>query len=431
MRIAVIGLGYIGSVSCGCLARLGHHVIGMDIDRHKVDTLAEGRPPVVEAGLAALIAQAHQERRLTATREMGVAIAESDVALVCVATPSRPDGGADDAQLVAAIAEIAHALRASGRTRYTVIVRSTCLPDVHRRLQELLAATSGLSYDRGLGYASNPEFLREGCAVDDFFAPPKIVFGARGEATEAVCRALYAGIPGETFFMEPGAAAMVKYADNYYHAVKVTFGNEIGLLCRQLGVDPYAVMDVFCKDRKLNISARYLRPGAPFGGSCLPKDVRALKFVSSQNDVPLKMLQGVDASNRYQIGRLVARIEAADPAAVGFLGLSFKEGTPDLRESPFLEVLRRLVAAGRVVRVYDPLLLQLSRGDGTDALADLRPYLTEDLAALTESCDYLVVTQKLGAASWEALRLDERHRLLDLTGDDSLRRYACYEELYR
>jgi GDP-mannose 6-dehydrogenase len=431
VRIAVVGLGYIGSVSCGCLPHFGHAVIGVDIDAHKVGELKAGRPPVMEAGLATLVAEAHQEGRLTATDDMEAAIEASDVALVCVATPSRPDGGADDSQLVAAIESIGRAVQAAGRAEYTVIVRSTCLPDVHERLQAILAATTGLSYEHGLGYASNPEFLREGSAVEDFFAPPKIVFGARGAVAEAACRELYAGIDAETFFMEPGAAALVKYADNYYHAVKVTFGNEIGMLCRQLGVDPYAVMDVFCQDRKLNISARYLRPGPPFGGSCLPKDVRALSHVSRMADVPLEMLQGVDASNRAQIDRLVARVEAADPVAVGFIGLSFKEGTPDLRESPFLEMLRRLVASGRAVRVYDPLLSQLTASPGHDPLAELRPFLEDDLAALTEACDYLVVTQKLGVRIWDGLRINGRHRLLDLTADDSLRRFGTYEELYR
>ncbi|MDP2310817.1 MAG: nucleotide sugar dehydrogenase [Pseudomonadota bacterium] len=431
MRIAVVGLGYIGSVSCGCLPHIGHAVIGVDIDSHKVAALKEGRPPVLEAGLATLVAEAHEEGRLTATNNIEAAIEASDVALVCVATPSRPDGGADDSQLVAAIESIGRAVRASARGEYAVIVRSTCLPDVHERLQAILAEASGLSYDRGLGYASNPEFLREGSAVEDFFAPPKIVFGARGVVAEDACRALYAGIDAETFFMDPGAAALVKYADNYYHAVKVTFGNEMGMLCQQLGVDPYAVMDVFCKDRKLNISARYLRPGAPFGGSCLPKDVRALSHVSRTTDVPLKMLQGVDASNRCQIDRLVARIEAAEPVAVGFIGLSFKEGTPDLRESPFLEMLRRLVASGRKVRVYDPLLSQVTRGADHDPLAELRPHLDDDLGALTEACDYLVVTQKLGGEVWDGLRINGHHRLLDLTADDGLRRFGRYEELYR
>lgn len=431
MRIAVVGLGYIGSVSCGCLPHLGHAVIGVDIDRHKVVELKEGRPPVLEAGLAMLVAEAHEEGRLTATDDMDAAIEASDVALVCVATPSRPDGGADDSQLVAAIESIGRAVRASGRHEYAVIVRSTCLPDVHDRLQAIFAATSGLSFERGLGYASNPEFLREGSAVEDFFAPPKIVFGARGAVAEAACRQLYAGIDAETFFMQPGAAALVKYADNYYHAVKVTFGNEIGMLCHQLGVDPYAVMDVFCQDRKLNISARYLRPGAPFGGSCLPKDVRALSYVSRTTDVPLKMLLGVDASNRCQIDRLVARIQAAEPLAVGFIGLSFKEGTPDLRESPFLEMLRRLVAEGTAVRVYDPLLSQVTASADHDPLAEIRPHLEDDLAAMTDACDYLVVTQKFGKQLWDGLRVNSHHRVLDLTADDTLRRFGRYEELYR
>ncbi len=431
VRIAVIGLGYIGSVSSGCLPRFGHQVIGLDVNADKVAALAAGRAPVLEVGLAGLIAEAHANGMLDATDQMDVAIAGSDAALLCVATPSLPDGGLDATQLVAAVTNIGRALRAAGRKEYAVIVRSTCLPDVHKRLQELLAESSGLSYDEGLGYACNPEFLREGCAVEDFFAPPKVVFGARGRVAETACSGLYAGIDAETFFVEPGAAALVKYADNYYHAVKVTFGNEIGLLSEQLGVDPYVVMDVFCKDRKLNISDRYLRPGPPFGGSCLPKDIRALEYVSAQRDVPLKMLQGVYASNCSQIDRLVARIEAADPKTVGFVGLSFKQGTPDLRESPYLEMLRQLVAAGRMVRVYDPLFAQVGVGSDSDPLADLRPHLTDDLAALTAACEFLVVTQKLHPYEWEGTSSGPRHRVLDLTSDPGLRRLGEYEELYR
>ena len=430
MRIAVVGLGYIGSVSSGCLPRFGHYVVGVDIDPKKTAALAEGRAPVVEPGLPELVAEAHREGRLTATISMDAAVNASDVALVCVATPSRPDGGADDSQLVAAITSIGRSLRAAGRREYAVVVRSTCMPDVHRRLQELLAESSGLSYEEGLGYATNPEFLREGSAVDDFFAPPKVVFGARGASAEAACRRLYDGLPAETFFLEPGAAALVKYADNYYHAVKVTFGNEIGMLCRQLGVDPYAVMDVFCQDRKLNISERYLRPGAPFGGSCLPKDVRALDWVSQQNGVPMNMLRGVYASNRSQIERLFARIQSADPACVGFVGLSFKEGTPDLRESPFLELYRRLVAAGRAVRVYDPLLAELAeRGD--ESVAELRGSFVAGLTELVQGCDTVVVTQRVDEATWTSAGMDADRRLLDLTADPRLRRFGTYEELHR
>ncbi len=426
MRIAVFGLGYIGSVTSGCLPKLGHRIVGTDIDSRKVAALAAGKSPVMEPGLDALVAEASAGGRLYATARLESAIAESDVAMVCVATPSRADGGADDSQLTKVVADIGRAVRVAARDAYTVIVRSTCLPHVHRRLQAILAETSELSYDAGLGYASNPEFLREGSAVEDFFAPPKIVFGARGHAAEAACRALYPGIAAETFFVDPGAAAMVKYADNYFHAVKVTFGNEIGLLCRELGVDPYRVMEVFVSDRKLNLSPRYLRPGAPFGGSCLPKDVRALRHVSRNTDVRLEMLEGVYASNREQIDRLVARIQAANPATIGFVGVSFKQGTPDLRESPFVEVVRRLVEQGRTVRVYDPLLAQAG---GVDELLASR--LVPDLAALSRESDYLVVTQKLGEGVWARVPARPGRRLLDLTADETLRRLGAYEELYR
>jgi GDP-mannose 6-dehydrogenase len=435
MNIAVIGLGYVGSVSTGCLAKLRHRVIGVDVDASKIGKMANGQAPIVEPGLADLMAVGHVEGRITATHNMDYAIANTDVAFLAVGTPSRKDGGIDDSYLVQAVTAIGHAIRKSGKSSYVLMSRSTSLPPVHRKLMEILEQTSGLSYDDGLGYVCHPEFLREGTAIEDFDEPPKIVFGVHGEACRSHCESLYPGIDAPTFFTEVDTAAMVKYADNCFHAVKVTFGNEMGMICRTMGVDSHAVMDLFCADRKLNISARYLRPGTPFGGSCLPKDLRGILHAADESDTPLKMLGGTYESNKEQIDALMERVTESTPKVVGIVGLSFKVGTPDLRESPTLELLNRLKDQGIKVIAYDEELAKLEietdekHGGELDPIADLRSHLTDDLDAMVHDANVLLVYHSLDKKRWEKVEYNGG-RIIDMTNIGPLRRSDHYEGLY-
>ena len=276
MRISVFGLGYVGAVSCACLADLGHDVIGVDVSADKVAMMGRGEPPIMEAGLDELLSGAIAAGRLTTTTSASDAVRDSEVAMVCVGTPSTRSGGVDATFLERVCEEIGRAVAEHRPEFFCVMTRSTSVPSVHRLLQETLERESGRTVGDGIGYVCHPEFLREGSAVADFYDPPKIVFGAADGRSQKLCLELYPGVTGETFIVPVDVAAMVKYADNAFHAVKVTFANEIGMLCKELGVDATEVMELFCQDTKLNISTRYLRPGFAFGGSCLPKDVRGL-----------------------------------------------------------------------------------------------------------------------------------------------------------
>lgn len=353
-RVAVFGLGYVGSVSAACLASRGHSVIGVDIRPEKVEMINHGRPPVVEDRLAGLVAEQVRAGRLSATTDSVRAVADTDIALVCVGTPSASNGSLSTGFLERVAEEIGAAL--AGRTqRYTVVVRSTMLPStceqvVLPRLQDASGKRAGDDF----GLAVNPEFLREGSSVSDFFEPPKVVIGEFDEASGDAVAELYRGLPGPVFRVPMAVAEMIKYADNSFHALKAGFANEIGALCKALGLDSHSVMEIFMADTKLNISPAYLRPGFAFGGSCLPKDVRALVHRARRADVAVPILESVGNSNEGQIDRAFKLIEATGKRRVGLLGLAFKPGTDDLRESPLVALAERLLGRGFELLIHDP-----------------------------------------------------------------------------
>lgn len=435
MKISVFGLGYVGAVSCGCLAALGHEIVGIDVAVPKVDLINAGRSPILEPGLAELIEQARAEDRLWATTDVAAAVAASDAAFICVGTPSSPTGGVLVTYLENVCREIGAALRGRER-RFTVFVRSTGLPWVHTHLQSVLAAASGhaVGGDR-LGYVCHPEFLREGSAVTDFHQPPKIVYGTEDEHSRMVAARLYPGIAAPTFFVSPGAAAMVKYADNSFHAVKVAFANEIGVMCREYSVDARAVMEIFCQDTVLNISPKYLRPGSPFGGSCLPKDLRALLDAARESAATLPMLSGVLHSNQTRIADLVGRVTTVPRRAVGLVGLAFKEGTDDVRESPAVALVEQLLGKGHPLRIYDQhLSLQsltgANRSFALQSIPHLAELLTDDLNAVVANAEVLVVCHRLDEAHWRGVDWPEEQRIIDLAGVEALKDRPGYEGVY-
>lgn len=379
-RIAIFGLGYVGAVSAGCFARLGFEVIGVDVDETKVDRLGRGQSPVTEEGLESLIAEQHHLGRIRATLDPLEAVAESDLCLVCVGTPSAANGSVDVTYVRRVCEQIGEALRetrAGGGSRaerfYVVVVRSTVPPGtVTETLIPILEERSGMRAGVDFGVAQNPEFLREGSAIHDFFHPPKTVIGATDPQTASIVGSLYEQIEAPTFVVDIGVASMVKYADNAFHAVKVAFANEIGRLCKRFGVDSHEVMRIFCEDRKLNISPAYLRPGFAFGGSCLPKDLRALLYAARSADLELPLLSSLLPSNRLQVDALVEQLLPYRREGIGLLGLSFKPGTDDLRESPMVTVVESLLGRGAEVRIHDPNL-RLGRLVGSN----LRYIMTE------------------------------------------------------
>ncbi len=422
MRISVFGLGYVGAVTSACLADQGHEIVGVDVDDRKVTAIKDGTAPISEPRLAGLL-KAHVARgQLSATTDVGAAVSVTEAGIVCVGTPSLSSGGLDDTYLIRVVRQIASELHTPENQdrSFVLIVRSTCMPATHRKLLEILSEESGRPLGNTLGYVCHPEFLREGTAVSDFFDPPKIVFGARDDLSLECCRRLYNGIDAPVFEVTPEVASMVKYADNCFHAAKVTFANEIGALCRQQGINAIDVMDVFCQDTKLNISARYLRPGHPFGGSCLPKDLRAILDLSRQFALQTPMLQGIASSNREQIDALVARTLQHGADRIGILGLAFKEHTDDLRESPALAVVERLYGKGREIRIYDNYLsvgklFGANRQFALRGIPHLESLFCDQLQELMDQVQLVLVFHRVDKDQLDSLRFRDDHHVIDLT----------------
>lgn len=353
MNVSVFGLGYVGSVSAACFADAGHQVIGVDVDPEKVATVAGGRSPVIEPGLSELIGRQQQVARLHAVTDPVLAVHGSEVSFVCVGTPSSDNGSLNLTHVETVTRQIGQAL-ASKDGWHVVVYRSTMLPGtVQTRLIPLLEQTAGKKAGRDFGVAINPEFLREGSAIMDFRNPSRTVIGELEPASGDQVAQLYDGLSAPCVRLTLGEAEMCKYVDNAFHAAKVAFANEVGTLCRLHGIDSHRVMDVFCMDTKLNLSPYYLKPGFAFGGSCLPKDVRALLYRSRSLDASTPLLEAILPSNDAQKARALEMIVRTGKKRVGILGLSFKPGTDDLRESPIVEVVERLIGKGYDVSIYD------------------------------------------------------------------------------
>lgn len=378
MRISIFGLGYVGSVSAGCLADFGHHVIGVDPNQDKVAMINAGRAPVVEPGLDALIAEACRKKRVSAVAQPLKAVSESDISLICVGTPSQPNGNLDLTFLERVCREIGAAL-AWKSDFHVVAVRSTTMPGTMREtVIPILEEASGKTAGTDFGVCNNPEFMREGAAVQDFREPPKTVIGESDVRAGDRLAELYQGIDAPLIRTDIAVAEMVKYANNAFHALKVTFGNEIGAIAKRLGIDGQAVMEIFCRDHKLNISAHYLKPGFAFGGSCLGKDLRALTYRARQLDLDVPVLNAILASNTRQIETGVAMILGHGRPRVGVLGLSFKADTDDLRESPMVTVVERLIGRGLELKIYDrSVALARLTGANRDYILGTIPHISK------------------------------------------------------
>ena len=351
--VSVFGLGYVGCVSAACLAREGHTVVGVDVSRSKVDMIQSGTATIVEHGIGELVAEMVKGGTLTATTDVADAVARTEISLVCVGTPSQSNGGLDLAYVRRVAAEIGAALR-SKDAWHVVVIRSTVLPGTTADVvTPILEQASGKKAGIGFGISMNPEFLREGTSIKDFDDPPFTVIGADDERTANSVASLYAGLSAPVRVVPLAVAEMVKYACNSFHGLKVAFGNEIGSICKALNVDSHEVMRIFCEDTKLNIAPTYLRPGFAFGGSCLPKDLRALSYRARQLDIDTPVLAAALSSNASQIARVYDMVRATGAKRVGILGLAFKAGTDDLRESPIVTLVERLIGKGVNLAIYD------------------------------------------------------------------------------
>ncbi len=430
MNVAVFGLGYVGSVTAACLASLGHRVIGVDTNPVKVDLLNDRRSPVAEPGIGAMVATAVADGLLTATTDPTEAVAESEIALLCVGTPSRPNGDIDLAYLDSVSAEIGRALTTLDKRNYVVVVRSTVVPGTAERLAAVIDGQGAAELSPAV--AVNPEFLREGQAVGDFMAPPLVLVGADDQRVADMVLSLYEGIEAERRIEPTRLTEMVKYANNSWHAAKVTFANEVGIVSQAMGVDGVAVMDLLCSDEKLNISRAYLRPGFAFGGSCLPKDVRALTFMAKDQDVSVPMLSSLLVSNDIQVQRVIDQLVGFPGKTIGVIGLAFKANTDDLRESPLVEVVERMIGKGFTCLVHDQDISQADLIGGNRAYIEreiphLDRLLVDDIDDLVATADVLVVS-KASEAVIEALACRRPDQLLiDLVGiESSLRELGPY-----
>ena len=428
-------MGYVGIVSGACLLRDGHEVIGVDTVAAKVTDLAQGRSPIQEPRVAELLAEGHKAGRLKATTESSEGLAGSDMIWICVGTPSLPDGGIDNSSVETVIGQIGRALR-NQKGRPLVVLRSTCLPGTtSNRVIPLLEEASGLTAGKDVHVVYHPEFLREGTAVEDFDNPPKIVVGEAHTGAGDVLFSIYEKYEAPHFRLALSEAEMVKYCDNLFHALKITFANEVASVAKSIGVDARRVAEVFCADTKLNISPRYLRPGFAFGGSCLPKDLRAILRFASLKSLRLPMLESLPESNEIQINNLIACILTHQPETVGIVGLAFKTNTDDMRGSPYVKVAKALIGEGIRLRIYDPAvqpnrLIGSNKEQVLKSLGHFENLLVSSIEDLSTT-DLIIVNHPIIDADCVHNWLNAGIRILDLANIKGVDRHADgYEGIY-
>lgn len=409
--ISVFGLGYVGCVSAACFARQGHHVVGVDVSDAKVAMVNAGRSTIVEEGIGELVAEMHAAGRLRATTSVHEAVAATHVSLVCVGTPSRANGSIDLRYVERVCEQIGEALRDKADF-HTVVVRSTVMPGTIDGVAiPALERGSGKRAGEGFAVVSNPEFLREGSSIKDFYDPPFTLLGAHEPSHAEPVAALYAGIAAPVHVVAVRVAEAVKYVCNCFHGLKIGFANEIGNVCKALGIDSHEVMRIFCEDRKLNISPAYLKPGFAFGGSCLPKDLRALAYQARTLDVDTPILSATLESNRRQIDRAFHMVMAAGSRRVGVLGLAFKAGTDDLRESPMVALVEMLVGRGAQVAIYDPYVHSATlMGSNKEYIEQEVPHVWSLMRGTLDEVLAEAETVVIGNSAGEFRQLDGRLR---------------------
>jgi len=396
MKISIFGLGYVGAVSLACLARDGHEVVGVDIDQTKLDLIIAGKTPVVEEGMVDLMAQVASSGKASVTTQAQKAVQESEMSLVCVGTPSATNGSQDQSAILRLAEQLALAIRDKPQP-HVVVFRSTLVPGtVEEVLRPLMEAASGKKEGEGFYLCFQPEFLREGSSIRDYDKPPLTVVGANHAYPVERLRALFGHLPCKFVQTSVRAAEMMKYSCNNFHALKITFANETARLCDALGVDAFEVMDLVCQDTQLNISRAYLRPGFAFGGSCLPKDLRATTYLAKVHDVDVPMLAGILPSNRNHLDVALNKLLATGKRSIGFIGLSFKTGTDDLRESPLVVLAEQLIGKGMVLSIFDPeVLLARLLGANRNFIEKHLPHiggmLQPDMQVVIDTSDVLVI----------------------------------------
>jgi GDP-mannose 6-dehydrogenase len=420
MKISIFGLGYVGAVSLACLARDGHDVTGVDIDRTKLDLIASGRSPIIEEGIQELMREVVQSGRVHVTDDTRAAVLGTDLSFICVGTPSSSNGSQDLTAILRLAEQLGSVLRAK-EGFHTIVVRSTVQPGtVEEQVQPLLEQHSGKKSGVDFGLCFQPEFLREGTSIRDYDNPPFTVIGSNSERGTQVVRDLFGHLPCEFLDTRIRDAEALKMACNAFHALKIAFANEIGRISQGVKVDSHEVMRLLCKDTRLNISPAYLRPGFAFGGSCLPKDLRALTYLARTHDLGVPLLSSLLPSNRVHIDHAIDRVLRTRQRKVGMLGLAFKTGTDDLRESPLVAIAKRLIGEGCELRIYDPevhlsRLLGANRRYIEENIPHIGSLLCADIDSMLDPSQVVIVgvlTRELNAQLLQRCRSDQY--LLDL-----------------
>jgi GDP-mannose 6-dehydrogenase len=412
-------MGYVGCVSAGCLAELGHHILAVEPDHTKVGMINQGKSPIIETRMDELIAAVVATGRLRVCSDWYAAVQDTELAIVCVGTPSQANGNIDLGSVLRVCEQIGEAL-ASKQDYFTVVIRSTVIPGtVQETVIPTLESRSGKKVGVDFGVCMNPEFLREGTSVSDFYNPPKTVIGEFDKKSGDKVAQLYKDLPGPLVRTQLRVAEMVKYADNSFHALKICFANEIGNIAQAMGVDSHELMEIFCLDTKLNLSPYYLKPGFAFGGSCLPKDLRSISYHAKARDIAVPVLSSILESNEYQIRKVVNKLMSYKRRSLGFLGLSFKEGTDDLRESPIVEVIETMIGKGYTVRIHDRnVSLAKLMGANKQYIEREIPHISELLCSspeeLVSQSDVLVIASKDEAYSKLLQNINGNKSIIDL-----------------
>ena len=419
MKLSVFGIGYVGCVSAACFARDGHSVIGVDVNPTKVAIINEGRSPIVEPGIAEIISDAVVAGGLTASTDSTEAIRLSEMSLICVGTPGNSNGSLDLRYVTRVCEEIGTALKDKAEG-HIVVIRSTMLPGtIEKTLIPILETHSKKKAGRDFGICINPEFLREGTSLKDFYAPPFTLIGAQDEKTAAAVRQLYQDVQAPIYVTRLQTAEMIKYVCNSFHALKVSFANEIGNICKELEIDSHEVMEIFCQDTKLNLSPYYLKPGFAFGGSCLPKDLRAINYKAKELDVDVPVLSAILPSNRLQIERALDIVTRTGKKRIGVLGFSFKAGTDDLRESPMVNLIETLIGKGYQLSIYDrDVSLAKLFGANKEYIEREIPHISQlmckDIDSVLENSEVIVLGNKGDEFRQLESRLKDDQIVIDL-----------------
>lgn len=433
MKISIFGLGYVGTVGLGCLAKTGHIMIGVDLNETKVAFINQGKSPIVEPEIETILSEQQRLGRISATTDVKKAVLETDVSFICAGTPSTLQGHLNFDAIFRVAADIGRVL-AEKTSFHVVAIRSTVVPGTNEKVGQLIEKASGKKYGEDFGVASNPEFLREGCAVSDYFNPPFTLIGASCDKTIEMMKKVYEGINAPIITTEIRIAEILKYVNNSFHALKIVFANEVGNICNALAIDAHKLMEVFCQDTKLNISSKYLKAGFAYGGSCLPKDLKALCTIAHDHYLQCPVLENIDRSNESHKNIVLERIIAYGKRKIGFLGLSFKAGTDDLRSSPIVDIIEKLLGKGYDIKIFDSNVhFAVLMGGNKEYIQQKIPFISQfvsdDPQVVLDGREVVVIVNKDDSFVPVLKRLPRTTFVLDLVnlpydGRDSLKNYS-------